>query len=241
MAGLYGKLPIRGDFLTRRLSQTFVQRWDDWLQTGMEESRRRLEDEWLDCYLVAPLWRFAMLPGTVDGRGYAGVLVPSVDRVGRYFPLTLADELPALPAAADVFVAMRGWFDALEDLALKALAPNLDFEPFDAELAALAPPTLDVVTDVASPVTPIAMATGEPCIALSAPSGLSDTSSLQTWKSILGAMPPTAGIWESGHSDWWGQMYLACPGFPAPACFAALLDGLWELHGWQLRIPDGLS
>lgn len=238
MAGLFGKLPIRGDFLTRRLPPPFVERWDDWLQTALSESRRRLEDEWLDCYLVAPLWRFAMLPGTIDARAYAGVLVPSVDRVGRYFPLTLAAEVPALPAACEVFTDWRGWFDALENLALKALAPDLDFDPFDAALAALGPPTVDLAVGAA-------VSTSDPsaggCVALSAPAGLTEETSRRAWKKILDELPVAAGLWESGHSDWWGQMYLACAGFPSPACFTALLDGLWEHHGWELRIPESLS
>lgn len=237
MSGLYGKLPVRGDFVTRRLPPGFVQCWDDWLQDAIAESQRRLDDEWLDCYLVAPLWRFAMLPGAIDARGFAGVLVPSVDRVGRYFPLTLAAELPALPAPAAVFTDLRGWFDALEDLALKALAPDLDFDAFDATLAGLAPPVLVPSGNGTSPVRGLP----GPCLALSAPDGLADAGSRQAWQGILDELPPTAGLWETGHSDWWGRMYLACAGVPSPACFTALLDGLWELHGWELRVPASLS
>ena len=37
--GLYGKLPARGDFVTRRLDRGFVEAWDDWLQQAILASR----------------------------------------------------------------------------------------------------------------------------------------------------------------------------------------------------------
>ena len=30
-----------------------------------------------------PIWRFVLLPGLIGSNGWAGVLMPSVDRVGR--------------------------------------------------------------------------------------------------------------------------------------------------------------
>ena len=56
--------------------------------------------DWLDGYLASPSWRFLLMPGVMDGQPWAGVLMPSVDRVGRYYPLTIARPLPALPADA---------------------------------------------------------------------------------------------------------------------------------------------
>ena len=40
--------------------------------------------------MMAPIWRFALAPGVAGPLPMLGVMMPSVDRVGRQFPLTLA-------------------------------------------------------------------------------------------------------------------------------------------------------
>ena len=89
--GFYGKLPCRGDFLQRRVSQDFVDVWDAWLQESLHETRKRLDEAWLNTYLTGPVWRFGLSAGVCGEHTYIGILVPSVDRVGRYFPLTPSD------------------------------------------------------------------------------------------------------------------------------------------------------
>ncbi len=92
--GWYGKLPSLGDFASRRLPAEFINAWDAWLQEVLQATRDALGEGWLDCYLTMPIWRFVLLPGLVGPSGWAGVLMPSVDRVGRQFPLTVAVALP---------------------------------------------------------------------------------------------------------------------------------------------------
>ena len=83
--GWYGKLPSLGDFASRRLSPLFVEPWDRWLATGLD-AWRNADEAWLAAFLAAPTWRFALGAGVpfAQSPGYAGVLMPSVDRVGRY-------------------------------------------------------------------------------------------------------------------------------------------------------------
>jgi type VI secretion system protein ImpM len=130
-AGFFGKLPARGDFVERRLDRGFCRTLDDWLQAGMAESRARLGDRWLPLYLTAPLWRFAFSAGVCGARPVCGVMMPSVDRVGRYFPLIVAVHAEGVAAE---------WFEAAERLILSALEDDCLFERFDADVAALAPP-----------------------------------------------------------------------------------------------------
>src|SRR3954465_3512054 len=89
VVGFYGKLPSHGDFLKRRVSDGFVSVWDAWLQESLATSKAALGDAWLDVYLTSPAWRFICGPGACGPAVVAGVMVPSVDRVGRCFPLTL--------------------------------------------------------------------------------------------------------------------------------------------------------
>ena len=137
--GFYGKLPGVGDFVTRRLPWEFTSVWDDWLQQGMQASREALGARWLERYLSAPIWRFQVAPGVCGPAGWRGLFFASVDRVGRYFPLTLA----FLDAGATSLATLSGEPDAwmaLEDAALAGLAPALPLADFDHMMEALALP-----------------------------------------------------------------------------------------------------
>jgi len=41
-AGFFGKLPSRGDFVSRYLPKSFLEPWDNWLQTAIAQSRQQL-------------------------------------------------------------------------------------------------------------------------------------------------------------------------------------------------------
>jgi type VI secretion system protein ImpM len=132
--GWYGKLPSLGDFASRRLPVEFIQTWDDWLQDVLGGTRAALGDAWLESYLTMPIWRFVLVPGLVGEGGWAGVLMPSVDRVGRQFPLTVAAPLPSLGAAAHVVFDGADWLARLEEVALAALDVRRGPDDLDREL-----------------------------------------------------------------------------------------------------------
>ena len=144
-AGWHGKLPALGDFATRRLDGAFVQVWDAWLAAGL--AALALRPGWLDDYLASPVWRFVLLPGALPAAhgaapsaAWAGVLMPSVDRVGRYYPLTLAHPLDGLPATAGAVDALLRWLAALDDAAADALHGDWSIDTLDAELARIGVP-----------------------------------------------------------------------------------------------------
>lgn len=138
-AGFHGKLPARGDFLTSNLPRSFVDPWDAWLQAGMAASREQLGERWLSIYLESPIWRFVLSPGACGPWPWAGVLMPSVDKVGRYFPLTIADTLPHNSSPIATVTAAAAWFERAESLAMQALDNDrLDLEVFGKDIAALA-------------------------------------------------------------------------------------------------------
>lgn len=88
--GFYGKIPARGDFVRNGLPRPFIDAWDGWLQIVMAESRVLLGDAWLPAWMEAPVWRFSLAAGICGPGAAIGVFMPSVDRAGRHFPLTLA-------------------------------------------------------------------------------------------------------------------------------------------------------
>jgi len=137
--GLYGKIPSEGDFVTRRLPWEFTSVWDEWLQQGMQASREALGARWLELYLSAPIWRFQVAPGVCGPIGWRGLFFASVDRVGRYFPLTLAFADAGPTALAALSGDAQAWI-AVEDAALSGLAPTLTIADFDRLMEALASP-----------------------------------------------------------------------------------------------------
>lgn len=135
-AGWYGKLAALGDFASRRLPPPFVAWWDEWLQRSLAVSRGQLGESWLPVYLKSPIWRFALLPSLFGACGWAGILMPSVDRVGRYFPLTVAVALEPVDTALARVAGADAWFDAIERLALATLNPSFGATDLDRGLAA---------------------------------------------------------------------------------------------------------
>lgn len=138
--GWYGKVASLGDFTARRLPPAFVAPWDAWLQEGMRASRARHGGAWLDLYRHAPLWRFVLGAGACGDAAVAGVLLPSIDRVGRHFPLTLAALVDDVAVPGELLACAGPWFDALARLGVAAMRGDLQLGGLDAALVALAPP-----------------------------------------------------------------------------------------------------
>lgn len=119
--GAFGKIPSLGDFLRFDLPQSFVGAWDRLLQDALPRVRGTLGQRWNACYSTAPIWRFTLTAGLAGPQGAQGIVMPSVDRVGRLFPLTIAATLPAGRSAVQAHLAATPTFEALELIALDAL------------------------------------------------------------------------------------------------------------------------
>lgn len=135
--GLYGKLPSQGDFVSRRLPWDFTTAWDGWLQAGLAQARAEIGTRWNDTYLTAPLWRFQLAPGVVGPDAWIGLWFASVDRVGRQFPLTLAEPMPVQRQGRYQVIEQDAAFFALEDIALQGLDPRLGFDGFDRSISGM--------------------------------------------------------------------------------------------------------
>ena len=143
-AGWHGKLPTVGDFATRRLDPDFVTVWDEWLSNGLAKFRASNESQWLDDYLASPTWRFLLTPGFLPpphhAQAWAGIVMPSVDRVGRYYPLTIAAPLANLPQAASSQAALWTWLHRVDDAAVDALQDDWSIDALEDELARIGLP-----------------------------------------------------------------------------------------------------
>jgi type VI secretion system protein ImpM len=231
--GWYGKIPGTGDFIARRVPASFSEPWDRWLQEAIEGSKQRLGAHWRDAFRCMPAWRFALGPGVVGANAWAGLMVPSVDAVGRYFPLTVACALPS--ASLDVVVTLLGagrWYQEIELIALEAIAPGADTAAIDAAIVKrrfearwLAVPEAN---DALMP-----MRSAKPqmlCVDLAA-----HTAAVPPLRELAERLREPYSAWLAEPSDLFGRSLLLCENLPAGEQFCAMMNGHWLEHGWQCR------
>jgi type VI secretion system protein ImpM len=236
--GFYGKLPSHGDFLRRRVSDAFVDVWDNWLREGMAASRSALGERWLEVYLTSPSWRFVCGQGACGPAAVVGLLAPSVDRVGRYFPLTLVSELPSNVSLLAATSAAASFLDSAERLVIDTLAADeIDFDSFDERVVRLGDKlgAVGIAPRVVLDPSAAALLNGD----------------ARTWQIPIGSSEQLSSVLEQLLSMrlsslynplvlWWTEgstivdpSCLIAKGLPNPATFAALLDGSWAQHQWQ--------
>jgi type VI secretion system protein ImpM len=223
--GFFGKVSTRGDFVCRRIAPTFRSTLDKWLSASITASKRQMGDGWLPAYLKAPLWRFMLGPGIAGRDAAIGVMMPSVDRVGRYFPLILAAEMPDCERPGRLFRQAGPWFEAAEGLLLSSLEDDFNMEAFDKRALALAPPPYDHGSTKAG--------NGIACIALDEGADLASAYA-QFVDELVGADNASFSMWWTVGSDNVKASLLVSRGLPAPTDFAAMLDGQWR--DWGLHV-----
>jgi type VI secretion system protein ImpM len=135
--GFHGKIPARGDFIQAGLPRAFTDPWDGWMQRMVGASRAVLGEAWLRAWLEAAVWRFALSSGICGPGAVIGLWMPSVDRVGRYFPLTLA-AVAHDANAFELIIGAGGFLAAAESAGREALERDLPPEELAALLAAAA-------------------------------------------------------------------------------------------------------
>ncbi len=234
--GFYGKLPGLGDFVTRRLPAEFIQPWDLWLRESLASSQGQLGDAWLDIYLTSPLWRFILSPGVAGQGAWAGVLMPSVDRVGRYFPLTLA--APLAPGTDLVgLMNTTDWFERAEVLALSGLEDTWTVESFDAQAIALGMPG-GATRETEARLSPgVTLRPNAWRLQIQSPAELRRASQILLARA-LEQMYCAYSLWWSNGSQRVAPSLLTCQGLPPADGFSALLDGNWNRNGWW-EFPAG--
>ena len=230
--GFYGKLPAQGDFVVRRLASGFVQQWDAWLQACLAHSRNALGAAWEQLYRNAPVWRFLLAPGTCGNSAWAGLMQPSIDRVGRYFPLTVVVELPSDLEVLDTMALAEHWYDAVEGVTELAFGTEVSLEELDARLAATVFPAAAIVpSDSAEDTLPLNVREA-PALKIGCPPG----QGIAYVRSVLREEQVDVGhshcVWFDATAETIERVVLVSRALPEPDRFCALLDGAWERHGW---------
>ena len=125
---LFGKLPARGDFLSRGLDFAMRDAIDQWLSADIAAARARFGAAFDTRWQAAPPWCFVDADDL--GQWSGGGLCASVDAAGRAFPLVIAvpanDPGEAAAAAGGCVEALHaalgtGW--SADDLQVAPITP----------------------------------------------------------------------------------------------------------------------
>ena len=226
LPGWYGKISMLGDFAQRRLPAEFVRASDAWLSRTMVASRQQLGEHWVAGYLTSPVMHFAWAPcvtSQVDPHWWFGVLMPSCDSVGRYFPLLIAQRRTRPPLDRIAFEHLELWFAHLAKAATQTLIERATVDDFEQALVEAPPwPSAAAVA---------ALSTLAPC---AAPGGVSyafgHRVSMSQWLHAI-ALDELHARFE-GCSIWWRQGDArrdteaeVVKGLPEPTAFARMLTG----------------
>ena len=219
--GLFGKLSSKRDFIALSVPKDFLSAWEPWMQGCISASRNSLGETWLKSYLTAPIWRF-WLGADICGATVVGALMPSLDGVGRYYPLTLLAHTPEVQSIAPPDIdAHDRWFASAEDLLLSTLDSATSFEAITRALNQLPIP------DCSSPKS---LSAG---LSVLTPGVLAGPASKTSFSSLFGSLRAAnhAAIYAAA-SFWWttgGEncqpFGFCCHRLPDPSVFAIMLTG----------------
>jgi type VI secretion system protein ImpM len=229
-AGYFGKVPSDGDFVLDGLPNDFVGPWQEWVQLALGHSRRQLADSWLDAYLTSPVWYFALAPSLCGDRSWAGVLMPSVDADGRYFPLTIAAPLAPEARLFDIFAMAADWFGAAENLARSCLSNDFALDVFEQGIRSLGRP--------GGRKADFRQGQDEETLSNAWRFGLDSPQAIEAMcpaalEQLMDQLLLSYSFWWSSGSDRVAPTLLVSQGLPPPGGYTAMLDGEWARWGWR--------
>jgi type VI secretion system protein ImpM len=234
-SGLYGKLPAYGDFIFRNLNASFINPWDEWLQHFISGSKEQIGEDWLNIYLTSPIWRFVLSPGVIDQHTWAGLIMPSVDRVGRYFPISIVKPLSDKASPVNIIINQQAWFQQVEDHCLEALEGRVDAD----ELILLLESTDLHQQDAYQPTGHLGE-TGSQIFGLTRDDDTALDLLMPYWlNASLTSTFSSFSIWQTAGSELISPMLFCSQGLPPIGGIASMLDGQWQKRNW--KIPYNLN
>lgn len=132
--GFFGKLPSHGDFISEGLERDTITLLDGWIRAGLHACEQEFGTSWAKLFAASPPWRFIVEKGLWGPATYAGVMLPSRDRVGRSFPLLIVAQLHDFSAHPRTLYLDHTWFMAAEGLAETSLTRDFDISHFTTSL-----------------------------------------------------------------------------------------------------------
>lgn len=218
--GLFGKLGAKRDFIALATPRNFLEAWEPWMQSSLSASRHQLGERWQQAFLTAPVWRFWLGAG-ICGTTAVGVIMSSLDGMGRYYPLTLhviADE--GAPIAPPDLDTQDAWFGEAESFLLSTLAHDAAFDDISLRLDGLAiPRTLSRAASGRNIVT-----LGDDMAAM-ATTGADFATPMSALRAASPEVYAAASFWWTAGGGDFPALALSCRGLPDPYRYSTLLTG----------------
>lgn len=231
--GVYGKIPAHGDFLNNNLPRHFLDKWDHWLQQSILASQDVLGPVWLEHFLISPVWRFAIPGNAIDEHAWAGIMLPSVDKVGRYFPLSLVARVPSGVGVCELMAQATSWFQALEGVAMTALEEGVDITVLMHALNACRLPDFGLqYADAFKPQAQSQCVLPLDAFAVSEHSEPIASVMPLLCDALLRSQPANLSLWWTEGGEYVGSALLLADRLPRPTSFTAMLNGQWEHWHW---------
>jgi type VI secretion system protein ImpM len=217
---LFGKLGAKRDFVALAIPRGFLEIWEPWVQACMSASRHQLGVKWQNAFLTAPVWRF-WLGADIFGATAVGAIMPSLDGVGRYYPLTLlvvADPSHSMPAPD--FDAQDQWFATAEEFLLATLDQSKSFEDISTALDAMTLPLVE--PSVVSSPDVVAI---DDKLASIVTAGKTFKESFLTLRQSNHGTSAAASFWWTEGGENFPPMALGSRGMPDPFRYSIMLTG----------------
>jgi len=228
----FGKIRAKGDFVSRNLDYQTQEYLDGWLQQAISISQGQIGEGWLRHYLTSPIWRFVISNKEI-GKDIIGFMMPSIDKVGRYYPLFMLETYDEGKLCGEDLSCKS--FAELEELAMSTLDGSDESSAFFESLNQAAFPLYGEEAPVPRILQNINC--GE--------AGIRSEVLEYLWQESLDFTSfrheqitnnDVTGIWWTEGSKTISPTLIYCSGLPPIDGFSALIDGDWERWGWQEKI-----
>ena len=233
IVGYYGKIPSKGDFIMNAVSMDFTDPWDSWLRGVLAHSKSVLGDNWMELYLTAPVYHYALSSGVCGNPSWLGVMMPSVDSVGRYFPMTICKSFPHNSNALELIEVEKTWLQSAEKLLLTCLEDDFSLQDFESELSKMN--ENDDNDDATITLKKSNMNRFEDS-SWSFPVHEQEPTSViysELINSMLNSFYSTYSVWRTSGSDNFSSSFVISEGLPPYKSFTAFIDGKWSDWGWS--------
>lgn len=230
-AGFYGKLPVKGDFVSRNLPYEFIDNWDRWLQKVLTRSQDLLGDDWKVCFSGGPLWCFVLAPGLCMSQAVAGVMAPSRDRVDRSFPLVVATPAGIAADCWQLISRQPLWYSQACGVVVQGLDQKISLAAFTERVGALE--ALQPLDETVMSIPDRTSSGPDYCYTVSEPSRFDEVLS-RACRQTHQAGTMAGSLWWHSGTDTIAPCLLVCRRLPKPKQFTAMLTGHWQECGWHV-------
>lgn len=225
--GFIGKLPQRGDFVSRKLPSIFSTPWNDWSEQLVSVCKELQPNNTDELWYRLPVYRFYLSSAIAGDNAWLGITMPSSDSVGRLYPFCLARNIGPRSRPTQALRQHEPFFAQLEQTIVSLFSNKLQFDHLTDALinldAATASPSdsHEKPASIQSCDTPLSIRLRQ-----------SESSWNQATEALLSSCCSAYSIWTTSPLSRAPQETLICEAMPPAASCASLFNGDFNNGHW---------